>query len=824
MSGHQSPVRHKKSSKRVEDYRHEDATRPNNPPAGLAWQDTEKPAKRRFSYDPHLDPQLAWAGKAERLSFEVEAPSIHVHERLSTEAIIRAVRKEAPQLELFEDAGLDRTMAIEFYQHEMDWVNRLILGDSLVTMTSLLEKERLGSRVQMVYIDPPYGIGYNSNFQPRISNRIVKDADQYLTREPEQIRAFRDTWKHEIHSYLDYLRDRLIVSHELLADSGSIFLQIGEDNLHLVRILLDEVFGRKNFCSLITFRKKMMPLQPGMLPGLYDFVLWYAKDREAAKTKFRRLFQPRRTGEGSTMNWVELPDGTRRRASDEELRDPALLPQGSRMFETILLASSGRTESCVFDFEFEGRVFSPPSGKSWKTNREGMQRLIEARRLIAVGNTPRYVFYTDDYPVQELPNVWTDTGPPARPTYAVQTSTKVVERCMLMSTDPGDLVVDPTAGSGTTCYVAEQWGRRWIGIDTSRVAVALARERLLTATFPFYRLADEARGVDGGFIYRRVPHVTLGSVAQGRASSDEALNDQPKEDASKVRVSGPFTVEALSRYAINPGQEDVPPEPADPQSAEAQDHVATLLEALKKQGIPRKGEKPIPIESLQPLANAGLIQAEGTYSVKGATKSFAVSLGPRFGPITIVQIDEALHDAYGYDLVVFVGFAATAEALEYVKKGKLGKFNVAILEANPDLLVGDLLKTTPSSQTFRLFSSPDVQVKGVGDGEVKVEVLGVDSFDASTGQVVSRGQKDIACWLLDQDYDGIVFHVTQAFFPKTNSWEALQKALKGAIDPDLWERLESFESLPFKPGEHKKGAVRVIDDSGTTSEAVLDLG
>jgi adenine-specific DNA-methyltransferase len=220
----------------------------------------------------------------------------------------------------------------------------------------------------------------------------------------------------------------------------------------------------------------------------------------------------------------------------------------------------------------------------------------------------------------------------------------------------------------------------------------------------------------------------------------------------------------------------------------------------------------------------GPIQAEGTYSFNGGSKSFAVSLGPRFGPVTIAQIDEALHEAYGYDLVIFAGFAATAEALDYVKKGKLGRFNAAILEANPDLLVGDLLKTTPSSQTFRLFTAPDLQLTEAGEGEVQIEVLGVDSFDASTGGVVSRSQKDIACWLLDQDHDGIVFHVTQAFFPKTNGWEALQRALKGTIDPELWERLGSFRSLPFKPHEHKKAAVRVIDDSGTTSEAVLDLG
>ena len=317
--------------------------------------------------------------------------------------------------------------------------------------------------------------------------------------------------------------------------------------------------------------------------------------------------------------------------------------------------------------------------------------------------------------------------------------------------------------------------------------------------------------------------MTLASLAYDQPPEDVSLYDEPLVDESKVRVSGPLTVEALSRYSVNPMKENVPPEPDDPQAAEAQGHIETLLDALRKQGIPRKSGKPIKIDSLQRLANIGTIQAEGTYSPNGKDLLFGVSLGPRFGPVTVNQIDEALHEAYGYDLVVFAGFAATAEAQDYVSKGKLGLFNVALLEANPDLLVGDLLKTTSASQTFRLFSSPDVQVKQHKGGDVQVEVIGVDSFDASTGEVVSRSQADIAAWFLDQDYDGIVFHVTQAFFPKTNGWEALQRALKGTIDPELWEQLQSFQSLPFKPGDHRKAAVRVVDDSGTISEAVLDI-
>jgi adenine-specific DNA-methyltransferase len=824
-----------KKSKSVEDYRHEEATRPNNPPAGLAQYDSERPPKRRFDYDPHLDPQLVWAGKAEHQSFEVEAPSIHVHERLSTEAILRAVRKEPPQLALFGDEELERSKAIEFYQHEQGWVNRLVLGDSLVVMASLLEKERLAGRVQMIYVDPPYGIDFNSNFQARISDRAPKETSaEALTREPEQIQAFRDTWQLGIHSYLTYLQDRLIVARELLADTGSLFVQIGPDRMHVVRAVLDELFGAANCVATITVQKTAGQ-RSRLLPEVADFVLWYAKDK--AQVRYHQLYEDRRdamAGQGAYRS-VELADGSRRPMTRGEREDPSTLPGGARVFRPDNITSPGFSPHKTVDFEFEGRSFHPGANNHWKLRVEGMAGLARARRLVVVGDTLSYVRYADEGGLVRRTNVWTDTGQAGfaqrKKRYVVETNPKIVERCLLMCTDPGDLVLDPTCGSGTTAYVAEKHGRRWVTADTSRVAVTLARERLLTATFPYYRLRDEERGVDAGLRYTTRPWVTASSIGYSEDSEvdelafeDIVLYDQPETDASRIRVSGPFSVEALSRYAVNPLQDDVPPEPDDAQAAETQNHVATLLDALRKQGIPRKEAKPTPIDSLQPVANAGWIQAEGTYTDSdGSTKTLAVSLGPRFGPITVAQIDDTLHDAYGWDLVVFAGFAANAEAQQLVTKGQLGKFKVALLEANPDLLVGDLLKTTSSSQTFRLFSAPEVHVRLDDSGDVRIEVVGVDSFDASTGEVVSRGQGEIAAWFLDQDYDGIVFHVNQAFFPRSSGWEALQRALKGTVHPELMEVLESFESLPFKSGEHRRAAVRVVDDFGTTSEATLSL-
>jgi adenine-specific DNA-methyltransferase len=822
-----------KKTKKVEDYRHDEASRPNNPPAGLAQYDSEKPPTRRFEYDPHLDPQLVWAGKAEHLSFEVEAPSIHVHERLSTEAILRAVQKEPPQPSLFGDDELDRAKAIEFYQHEQGWVNRLILGDSLVVMASLLEKERLGGQVQMIYIDPPYGINFNSNFQARISNHSPKErSDEALTREPEQVHAYRDTWTLKEHSYLTYLRDRLLLSRELLTESGSVFVQIGPDRMHLVRVLLDEVFGVQNCVTTITLQKTSQ-VTAKLLPEIADYLLWYAKDKP--RVKYRQLFEDRTETLAGTGQYVHVEiDGHRRPMTAEERADPAMLPRGARVFSYSDATSQGFSPTKTIDFKFEGKSYHPGLNRHWLLRKEGMEGLTAAGRLAVPGSGLMYIRYADESSLVRRTNIWTDTGSSFMrdKRYIVQTNPKVIERCLLMTTDPGDLIIDPTVGSGTGAYAAEKHGRRWITVDTSRVAVAIARERLLTSSYPYYRLRDEDRGVDGGLRYAHRPWIRASTLGYAAANDEEEIEfanitiyDQPEVDGSKARVAGPFTVEALSRYALNPMQEDVPPEPDDAQAADAQDHARTLLDALHKQGIPRKGGAPVRIESLQPLANAGFIQAEGTFGDSdNTTKTFAVSLGPRFGPITVAQIDDTLHEAYGWDLVVFAGFAANAEAQQYVAKGQLGKFKVALLEANPDLLVGDLLKITSSSQTFRLFTAPEALVKrDKRTSDVRVEVIGVDSFDASTGEVVSRSQADIAAWFLDQDYDGIVFHVNQAFFPRSGGWEALQRTLKGTVDPDLMEALESFESLPFKPGEHRRAAIRVVDDFGTTSEAILAL-
>jgi adenine-specific DNA-methyltransferase len=640
-------ARRKKKTKKVEDYRHKEAERLNNPPAGLAWQDTEKPVKRRFEYDPRLDPQLVWAGKAERQSFEVEAPSIHVHERLSADDIIRSVMKQPAQPALFDYEELDRKKTVDFYRHEMGWENRLILGDSLVVMTSLLEKERLGGQVQMIYIDPPYGIDYKANFQPRISSREVKEGSgEHLTREPEQIQAFRDTWNHEVHSYLTYMRDRILLAFKLLSESGSLILQIGPQNVHLVRALLDEVFGAGNALPMITIAKTSQE-QTRLLPDVADYLLWYAKQKESVK--YRALFAERELPINDfDYRYVEEPSGERRPMTAEEQANPRkLLDDGGRIYRLDNATSEGFSAHKTVDFTFADKVFHPGPNRHWLLRVEGMEGLGGAGRLAVRGKSLAYVRFWDDFGAIPRTNVWTDTGQAGawgrKKAYVVETNPKILERCIAMTTDPGDLVVDPTCGSGTTAWAAEKLGRRWITIDTSRVAVTLTRERLATSKFDFFQLLDEQRGVDAGLKHRELSRTKASSIGYGELA-DEVVNlaDQPLVDSSRIRVSGPFTVEALSRYAVNPNQENVPPEPADPQAEEPQDHVEMLLDALRKQGIPRKGGQPLTVEFLEGVTDAGAIQAYGHCDEPasgGDTRAFAVSIGPRFGPVTVQQIE-----------------------------------------------------------------------------------------------------------------------------------------------------------------------------------------
>jgi len=817
----------------VKDYRHKGERRKNIPDAGLATYNYKPQTRVKYSYDAHLDPQLVWSGKAERTSFEVETVSLHIHERVSTQAILETVKRSEKlrQLKLFAEPDLPFDERIEFYQHEMDWANRLILGDSLLVMNSLKERELMEGKVQMIYIDPPYGINYSSNFQPSIGKRDVKDKDEDLTREPEQIKAYRDTWTLGIHSYLSYLRDRFLLCHDLLNETGSIFVQIGSENVHLVRTLLDEIFKPENFCALITFQTGS-GLGATLLKSVTNYLIWYAKNK--TKVKFHHLYLDKQVGVtgGTIYDFVELADGKRRRMTDEERRNPELLPKGSRPYAHGGLISHGYRVNTTVEYTYKGRRFFPGSSRCWKTTVEGLDRLAAQNRLEISGSNLWLVRYLDDFPAYELTNVWADTSSYFDPdkVYAVQTNSRVIERCMLMTTDAGDLVLDPTCGSGTTAYVAEQWGRRWITCDTSRVAVFLARQRLMTAKFDYYKVASPESGVSSGFKYQTIPHITLKSLAQNEPSQTEVLYDKPLIEPGVVRVTGPFTVEAIPVPAVQ-GQSVQQPIPAS--SSMAEGYADVTMELLRKSGVTFPGGKQMALENLRLTASAGFVHAEGEATQNGGKIRVAVSLGPRYGPITAKQVDEAIRSSYkmGFDVLIFAGFAFDPEAQATIQKNPVPKLKIQMAHISPDVIVGaysdgPLLKTTKTSQLFTVFGEPDVKLEKNKDG-FTVGLRGVDLYDPTTGEVHSSTADEIPAWFLDEDYDGYMFRMCQAFFPKEatakNPWDRLENALKGLVDKEKMEKFRGTESLPFKTGPQRQIAVKVIDIRGNEVMVVKSL-
>ncbi len=870
----------------IEQYDHKDKSRANNPPVGLVTPHTDPDQpKKTYEYDPHLDPQLVWAGKAEHTSFEVPTASLHVHERIDPRTIIKAVRKRngekrpgLRQLSLFEepDANPPLREAVEFYKHPHGWTNRLIAGDSLVVMNSLLEKEGMAGKVQMVYIDPPYGIRYGSNFQPFVNNRDVKDgADVDLTQEPEMIRAFRDTWELGVHSYLSYLRDRLLLARDLLAETGSIFVQIGDSNLHHVRELLDEVFGAANQVSTISFKTNSALGQSG-IGEVFDYLVWYAKDRQ--KMKFRPLFRSQDISDDKEFRFIDdesTPLGYRR-LSEEEFK--ALdSREYDKVFRRSSLTSSGYTATCQFDFDFSGAVCKAFGNKSWRTTREGIQKLVAHNRLFLLGTNPYYKQYYSDFPYLQLDNAWVDTVNTSGKLYVVQTSPKVAARCILMTTDPGDLVFDPTCGSGTTPYVAEQYGRRWVACDTSRVAVTLAKQRLTTATFDYYNLAHDEQGVSGGFAFKIAPHITLKSIAKNpdihenmsvkafqsalqKHSAEETLYDQPEVDNSKARVTGPFTLEAVPAPAVRPISEltsEPRPAPIDEQanlpgvaSLDGQSKleftedvsVARYGETARQRqwrdellacGVRGKGGHRIEFVRIEPLGATRWLHCEG--ETKGdRVDRVVVSFGPEHAPLEQRQVELALEEAVSLKptpkVVIFAAFQFDPEAAKDIDVTNWPGVTLLKVQMNTDLLTDDLKKKRSSNESYWLMGQPDVALRKIQRGEDKglweIEVHGFDYYNPRTGSIESGDTTKIAMWMLDTDYDGRSLYPRQVFFPMAGAkdgWARLAKNLKAEIDEDLIEAYRGTVSLPFEEGDYGRAAVKIVDDRGIESLKIVEM-
>jgi adenine-specific DNA-methyltransferase len=867
--------------KPIEQYDHRDKKRLNNPPVGLVTPETdpESGEKTTYRYDPHIDPALQfdsqrsqvekiidnglasetieetkaalaewkkrqgpylnWAGKAERTSFAVPTVSLHVHERIDPKTIIEAVRKKngvrQTAMFAFMDEELSLREAVEFYQHAHGWKNRLIAGDSLLVMNSLLEKEGMAGQVQMVYIDPPYGIKYGSNFQPFYNKRHVTDGrDEDLTQEPEMIRAFRDTWELGLHSYLTYLRDRLLLARSLLKDSGSIFVQISDENIHHVREMLDELFGAGNAVVTIAFKKKSAttPTDP-----VNDYLLWYAKDK--SQLTLRRLFQERKMPEDDPkFNTLISEKWEMKRVvdlSDEEVEE-LLRDRWKWARVNYPIVSQDENERSK-DFSWKGRSYKCGRNRHWTYDPDiGMNRLADANRLFdGGGESLGGVVFWNDWPYVSLSNLWDDVHGEPQPIYVVQTSYKVVQRCILMTTDPGDLVFDPTCGSGTMPFVAEQWGRRWIACDTSRVALTLAKQRLMTSLFDYYQLAHPPEGVGSGFIYRTVPRTTLKSIANNDPPIEETLYDQPRVDNSLARVTGPFTIEAVPAQIVKP-LEEIGEASADDASVARSGETLRQSEwrdELFKTGVRGKGGQRIEFSRVEPMGGTRWLHADAETKGYKADRG-VISFGPEHAPLEQRQVALALEEAEHLipkpKIVLFAAFEFDPEAAKDIDETNWPGVILMKVKMTEDLLTDDLKKKRASNESFWLIGQPDVRLckltKGEDKGKYKVEVLGFDYFNTRTGNLESGGTGNIAMWLLDTDYDGRSLFPKQVFFPmagEKDGWARLANNLKAEIDPDLIEAYRGTVSLPFEPGENKRVAVKIIDDRGIESLRLLGI-
>ena len=890
----------------VEALTHDDK-RVNLPTADAADAYDYQPEIRQVSYprDPSLDPQLVWRGKDQQDATDLvaDAPPIYIQEKIDPRVLVENLRRTAaagepePEALLFEGFdGLDELDAVEFYEHDANWSNRMVLGDSLQVMASLAELENLRGQVQMIYIDPPYGIKFGSNWQASARKRDVKDGKlEDAAREAEQIKAFRDTWELGIHSYLSYLRDRLLAARDLLRESGSCFVQIGDENVHLVRSLMDEVFGSENFVSQITF-VTTGGFSSSYVARNFDYVLWYAKATN--DLKFRSLFESFDTDpRTSPYRWVRQGD-RRRSLTALEMRGDHPLPVGD-YFQPTSLTSQGAA-SAAQPYQFDGKSFVPGTGAHWKARwPEGLDRLALANRIHVAKNSLRFIRMASDFPWKARTSLWTDTATgnfTEDKVYVVLTNTKVIERCMLMCTDPGDLVLDPTCGSGTTAYVAEQWGRRWVTIDTSRVALALARQRLMGARFPYYLMADtpegrakeaqvtgkplppaETRGdIKQGFVYERVQHITLKSIANNRdivegmsrAEIDaaikrhadyEVLYDRPYEDKNKVRVAGRFTVESLSPHrslTFDQSQDASTRETISEQSAaedaEGPDFEQSILDNLAKAGIQngRRNER-ITFATLDAYAGKYL-QAVGERNGNGADDReeatpgrVGIAIGPQYGTVSPTFIKAAAKeaiDAKDVDLVAVLGFAFDAQATEVTEadgvtvtpsdegfasveqERKVGRIPVLLVRMNVDLLMGEDLKKSGAGNLFTVFGEPDIDLLDTDDGRLAVRINGVDVFDPTTGEVRSNDTGQIALWMVDTDYNEESFFVRHCYFTGGNDpYKRLKAALKADIDPEAWETLYRTESRSFDQPETGKIAVKVINDYGDEVMKVFEV-
>jgi len=826
----------------------------------------------RHEFQRGRDPELYWLNKYKNddednpdymPQLRTDIRSLYKHEDIRPEAIIDSLyelhehKSESAklQLDLFGDFEEEQEDELErlagYYKHSDNWQNRLIQGDSLLVMNSLLNREGMKGQVQCIYFDPPYGIKYGSNWQMKLNDKTVSDGkDSNITGEPEMIKAYRDTWELGIHSYLSYLRDRLVMANELLNQRGSCFVQISDDNVHIVRNLLDEVFGSENFVSQIIYAKTS-GATANTLGSVADYILWYAKDIEVVK--YNKLLMPKEYGgEGSdAYKYIELEEGRRLSISKWEEETGVIFnynkrPKGSRVFRLGDLTSQTGSDSIRFPIEYKGNTYYCPGVRGWRTSKAGIDKLIKMNRIEASKSTLGYVLYLDDFPMQYLNNLWDDTSSTlgAEKLYVVQSGIKPIQRCILMTTDPGDLVLDPTCGSGTTAYVAEQWGRRWITIDTSRIALNIAKKRLTTALFPYYKTHDDSENpnIRRGFIYKKVPHITLKALANDLPFDEETLYDQPEEDKKRIRVSGPFTVETLQSLDVSS------PESLNDKQNDYDEYAAfteRIFNNLKANGI-RNGVKQqqAVMHSMEHL-DEPYLNAKGYYKQEDGTEHCVFfMIGPKFGTVSKHAVNEAVRafrqhlDESNWLVILGFSFEDSIESGEN-KDYNFGTFQVSKVRMSDDLLQDGLLKKDKKAGSFIIIGEPDINLVNDGDGKCHVEINGMDMYDPIQDEVKARNVNDIAYWEMDDNYTGGLFKVRSIHFcggdkKDFSAWrkgldtvakdlakKKAERTLRLEFNEDIWDTLYDFKSEPIPYEKGKKIAVRVVSQFGEESTKVL---
>ncbi len=846
------------STKTTDQYTHPSAKRVNLPTEQTSKTMSETD-RRPILYQPQTrevddEPILAWNRQPANQDGHAAHP-LYVREKVHPAAFVKLLQGGGDQPQLFSDFnGLPSPdAAYEWYQHAANWSNRLIHGESARVMASLLARENMTGKVQMVYFDPPYGMGYKSNFQVSINQKDrTPESAEGRPLDTRTIRAFRDTYERNIHSYLDLTREKLILMRELLADTGSLFMQIGDDNVLRVGLLLDEVFGAENRVSLIPFATTSGSSSK-TLPSVADFLLWYAKDKR--QSKYHQLYEPLTRAEKvahmSSYAMVELEDAKTRALTPEERDDPdSHLPDGSRLYSRVALTSPGASTTGRSDpYSWRGQAWTCPAGEQWRVSMEGMDRLAELNRLDAAGpgSALRWKRYENEVPGRRINNMWHQQAYASDKRYVVQTADSVIERCVLMATDPGDLVFDPTCGGATTAIAAEKWGRRWITCDTSPVAVSIARQRLSTATFPYWTLTDSVNGArleaqlsgkpeapppEGGWgndpaqglVYERVPQVSAGVLAYDLDPDPILLVDQPRKKRAVTRVTSPMTVESEQPWATV-----IPLEGSDDEMVVAHGYFSEAVEAalLNHTISGGRASADMTIRALEPWpVYSELLVWKATYTIDGGAAEHVAAVMVAAEDVTVPgeMIREAAREITDSDeraevlLVVAYAYAADAPA-------KVGRITVARAQMNRDLMIRELSAET-GHEAFVIVGEPDIRIiDDYPGGQIAVEVSGYDTFDPATGNAADGGPDDVACWMLDTDHDGESFYARRIHFPGAANDRQIKKLLKelGKNADDIEkEALTAMRSAPFDPPERGRIAVKVVTVTGMEMTATRE--